>query len=263
MHSDSLQSGKRISNDSCNDLIENEHSREDDSMIDIHCHILYGVDDGSPDFETSCRMIDQMAQSGVSAVIATPHFRQSMFSYPLQKVEYAFARLHAYAAERHVSLFPGCEYHVSHEIFAHLENGRVHTLADTNYVLTEYSYTSELNRILHYTQDLIMCGWRPIIAHAERYELFQRKPKLAEEVLDAGAQIQVNADSVLGLDGRAVKKCSRRLLDLSLVHYIASDAHDLEERASHLSECYALVQKKYGEETAALLFEENPLHILC
>jgi protein-tyrosine phosphatase len=237
-------------------------TRKGTDMIDIHCHVLYGVDDGSVDLQISQLMIDQMAQMGVTAVIATPHYRRHMFSYPEEQIEEAYQVLREYAASKQISLFPRCEYHVDHDIFDHLETGRVHSLADTSYVLTEYSYSDSLDRILSYTQELILRGWKPVIAHAERYEVFHRKPRLAEEVVDAGAQIQVNANSILGLDGRAVKKASRKFLDLDLVSYIASDAHDLVERASHMGECFSFVRKKYGEEAAKELFEENPGRIL-
>lgn len=231
-------------------------------MIDIHCHILYGVDDGSPDQETSRRMLDRMAQSGVTAVIATPHFRHNMFPYPQDKIEEAYDILREYAASKHISLYPGCEYHVCHDIFEHLETGRVHTLADTGYILTEYSYSDSLDRILNYSQELIMRGWKPVIAHIERCEVFQRKPALAQDVLDSGTMIQVNANAVLGLDGRAAKKTARKLLDLDLVDFIASDAHDLDERVSHMEECFAFVRKKYGDAAASFLFEENQAGIL-
>ena len=231
-------------------------------MIDIHCHVLYGVDDGAQDLSTSQAMIDRMAQEGVTAVIATPHFRHHMFSYPQDKIEEAYQKLKVYAAEKNIGLYLGCEYHVDHDIYDNLEKSRIHALADTTYILTEYSYVVDLEQILTYTQDLIMRGWRPIIAHAERCEVFQRKPRLVEEVIDAGTQIQVNADSVLGIDGRAVKKTSRKLLDLDLVDYIASDAHDLDERVSHMGDCFSFVRKKYGEDTAQTLFERNPARII-
>ena len=231
-------------------------------MIDIHCHILYGVDDGASDLSVSTAMLDRMAEMGVTDVITTPHFRHHMFPYPQDLIDEAFSKLSVYASSRGVTLYPGCEYHVSHDIFENLENGRVHSMADTNYVLTEYSFSDSLDRIISYTQELVMRGWKPVIAHAERYEVFHRKPHLAEDVLDAGAMIQVNADSVLGLDGRAVKKTSRKFLDLELVDFIASDAHDLGERASRLDECCAFIRKKYGEKTAHLLFEENARRIL-
>lgn len=231
-------------------------------MIDIHCHVLYGVDDGAPDAETSRHMIDRMAQSGITAVIATPHFRHHMFSYPSGQIRDALDKLRPYAAQKGITLYPGCEYHVSHDIFDHLENGRVHSMADTSYVLTEYSFSDSLDRILNYTQELVMRGWKPVIAHAERYEVFQRSPRLAAEAVDAGAQIQVNADSILGLEGRGTKKASRKFLDLDLVDYIASDAHNLSDRSSHMEECFVYIRKKYGEDSARALFENNPRRIL-
>ena len=138
----------------------------------------------------------------------------------------------------------------------------MHSLADTSYVLTEYSYSDGLDRILDYTQELIMRGWKPIIAHAERYEVFQRNPRLAIEAIDAGAGIQVNANSILGLDGRIVKKTSRKFLDSEIADYIAGDAHDLDERAGHMGECFSFVRKRYGDDTAHLLFEANQGRIL-
>ena len=140
-------------------------------MIDIHCHVLYGVDDGSPDLPTSKSMLDKMVRDGVTAVIATPHFRHHMFPYVQEKIEEAYRALREYASSKNIDLFIGCEYHVDHEMFDHLESGRVHTMADTNYVLTEYSYSSDLDRILHYSQELILRGWQPVIAHAERCEV--------------------------------------------------------------------------------------------
>lgn len=181
-----------------------------------------------------------------------------MFSYPSQKIEEAYQRLREYAASVGVDLSIGCEYHVDHDIFDHLETSRVHTLADTSHVLTEYSYSDSLDRILSYTQELIMRGWKPIIAHAERCEVFQRKPRMVIEAADAGAGIQVNADSILGLDGRLVKKTSRKFLDLGIVDYIASDAHDMDERAGHMEQCYTFIRKKYGEDITHMLFEKNP-----
>lgn len=186
-----------------------------------------------------------------------------MFPYPQRKIDEAYRTLRDYASSKNITLYIGCEYHVDHDIFENLDISRFHTLADTSYVLTEYSYSDDLDRILSYTQELILRGWKPIIAHAERCEVFHRKPLLAEEVVDAGARIQVNSDSVLGLDGRAAKKTARKFLDLDLVDYVASDAHDLSERASHLDECFTFIRKKYGDSTTSMLFEENPGKILA
>ena len=228
-------------------------------MIDIHSHILYNVDDGSESEEMSRSMLDDMASQGVKTLIATPHFRRHMFSHPKERIEEAYETLKPYAAERGIELLMGCEYHVDHNIYENLETGAVHTLGDSgSFVLTEYSHSDPLGRILEYTQELVMRGYRPVIAHIERYEVFQRSPKMAADVIDAGAWVQVNANSVLGLDGRGFKKVARKLLDMDLVHCIGSDAHNLTDRKSHMAECFALVQKKYGQARAERLFERNP-----
>lgn len=231
-------------------------------MIDIHCHILPGVDDGAEDITISQKMIDRMSEIGITDVIVTPHYRRHMFHYPEEKIEEVFQLVQEYAASKQIHLYPGCEYHVDHDIFENLASKRIHSLADTHYVLTEYSYSSDLDRILNYTQELLMRGWHPIIAHIERYEVFQRKPLLVEEVVDAGALVQVNADAVLGLDGRILKKTTKKLLDHELVDFIASDAHDLDERSTHMEECFVYIRKKYGDETADTLFEHNARRII-
>lgn len=231
-------------------------------MVDIHCHILYGVDDGSGSAETSRRIIDSMARQKITDVIATPHYRRHMFAYPQEAIEEAFRNISEYAQSAGIRLYPGCEYHVDHDIYSCLKDKRVHTLADTRYVLTEYSYSDDLPRIVEYTQELVMRGWQPVIAHAERCQVFQRKPKLIFEALDAGAMVQLNAGSILGTEGWGVKRCARKLLDLEAADFIASDTHDLEDRACRMEECRELVSRKYGEETAVRLFEKNAQQIL-
>ena len=231
-------------------------------MVDIHCHILYGVDDGSDSMETSRKIIDIMADQQITDVITTPHYRRHMFPYPQEQIEEAFLDLSNYAESKGMRLYPGCEYHVDHNMCDNLQGGRVHTLADTRYVLTEYSYSDDLSRIIEYTQELVMRGYRPVIAHAERCEVLQRKPKFVYDVADAGAMIQINAGSLLGRDGWVVKRCAKKLLDLEAVDFIASDTHDLEERACHMQECRTLVTRKWGEEAARRLFEDNARQIL-
>ena len=231
-------------------------------MIDIHCHILYGVDDGAQDEQTSRAILHRMAETGVTDVIVTPHFRRHMFAYPKAQIEDAFQKLASFSQTLGIRLYPGCEYHVDHDIYSCLKDKRVHTLADTRYVLTEYSYSDDLSRIVEYTQELVMRGWQPVIAHAERCQVFQRKPKLIFEALDAGAMVQLNAGSILGIEGWGVKRCARKLLDLEAADFIASDTHDLEDRACRMEECRELVSRKYGEETAVRLFEKNAQQIL-
>ena len=231
-------------------------------IVDIHCHILYGVDDGSDSAQTSRQILDSMAQQQITDVIVTPHYRRHMFAYPKEEIEESFRDLSHYAKSKGIRLYIGCEYHVDHDIYHNLKGGRVHTLADTRYVLTEYSYSDDLSRIVEYTQELVMRGYQPVIAHAERCQVFQRKPKLIYEAIDAGAMIQLNAGSVLGREGWGVKRTARKLIDLEAADFIASDTHDLTERACHMAECRELISRKYGENAAKRLFWDNARQIL-
>jgi protein-tyrosine phosphatase len=151
---------------------------------------------------------------------------------------------------------------VNSEILDNINSGRCHTLADTDYVLTEYSFTTEFSYIKEYTGRLLSCGYIPIIAHAERYGCFAKKPELTSEIAAMGAMIQVNADSILGIDGNALKKTCKKLLKKRLAHIVASDAHGTKERMSHMHECCQYVSKKYGEDYARELFFENAMRII-
>ena len=236
-------------------------------MIDIHNHSLYGVDDGPDSIEMSIQMLLEAAKSGIDSIIFTPHYRHHMFGFPQERIRDAYLTLREEAARRketeHLRLYLGCEYHVDSEIYKRLEMRRAWTLANSEYVLTEYSYTTPYRRMQEYTQELVSRGYRPVLAHIERYEVFLRDMDLVEEISRLGGLIQVNADSCLGRAGRKVRKLCRLLLDDGLIDFIASDAHDLADRANHLGACRDLVARRLGEGEAERIFEENPARILA
>lgn len=230
--------------------------------IDIHNHTLFGVDDGPEEIEESIAMLEHAHEQGIEAVILTPHYRHGMFAYPTETVEKNFSRLKTEADRIGIALYLGCEYHVNSQITEALNSGRCHSLADTDYVLTEYSHETEYSYILEYTNRLIACGYVPVIAHVERYGCFLKKPHLCEELSNRGAFIQINADSVLGLDGRMAEHFCKKLLKNEWADIIASDSHDLNQRQNHMDRCYQYVAKKYGERYAGRLFYRNPQKII-
>jgi protein-tyrosine phosphatase len=185
-----------------------------------------------------------------------------MFAYPVEDIAGNFLVLKEKAASLGVNVYLGCEYHVNSEIIDNIGSGRVHTLADTDYVLTEYSYSSEFSYIKEYTARLLSCGYIPVVAHAERYGCFQKKPELAREIKSMGAMIQVNADSVLGIDGGGLKKTCKQLLKKRIADIVASDAHGTDERSTHMLDCYNYICKKFDEGYAEELFYENAQRII-
>jgi protein-tyrosine phosphatase len=231
-------------------------------MIDVHCHLLYKVDDGSRTKEESIAMLQEAAEQGIEAIVLTPHYRHGMFSYPREDIEAHFMELKPYADRLGIRLCLGTEYHVNSEMMQAFSAGKCHTLADGSHILTEYSMHSEFSYAKQMTQEAVRFGYIPVIAHVERYGFVMDDPECLEELREMGALVQVNADAVLGLEGRGTKKLCRILLKNDLVDLIASDSHGINERACHMRQCFDYVAKKYGPERAQRLFYETPAQIL-
>ena len=230
-------------------------------MIDIHCHIVPGVDDGSASIEESLEMLKKSWQDGVRQMILTPHFRLGMFETRGTKIHEQYERLRAEASRvlPELKLHLGCEFHATMEQEELLQSPRFF-LAGTRNLLLEFSGGDTENFIRDRIRSAQMLGAKVIIAHVERCRAMNLK--FITEIRHLGAMIQVNADAVLGLDGRPVKRFCRKLLKEDHVDFIASDAHNLTDRASHLGECAEYVAKKYGAETAEKIFITNPSRIL-
>lgn len=231
-------------------------------IIDVHNHGLFGVDDGAETIEESRLMLQQAAEQGIQAIVLTPHYRYGMFAYPKEQIEASFKQLQDFALPMGIELFLGCEYHVDSHMAEAFQSGWCHSMADGEYVLTEYSYKTEYSSIVKYTQRMLSYGYIPIIAHAERYECLLKKPEHCAELADLGAKIQINADSVLGECGRTAAQFCKKLLKKGWVYVIASDAHGASQRACHLKECWNYIERKYGQELAERLFYKNPAKIV-
>ncbi len=231
-------------------------------MIDVHCHLLFGVDDGSKNIKESVAMLREAKNQGVDAIILTPHYRHGMFPYDRKKIDAHFLELLSYAKAAGVRIYPGCEYHVNSRIVDYIRSGRCHTMADTNYVLTEYEYETEYSYIESMTRELIFQGYIPVVAHVERYACMLERPARAAELQKMGALVQSNCDAVLGLESRKLKKYTKILLTEGWVDLIASDSHGIKDRVCHMRKCYDYIAKKFGEDTAQLLMDGNPRMIL-
>ncbi|MGN0436606.1 MAG: CpsB/CapC family capsule biosynthesis tyrosine phosphatase [Wujia sp.] len=231
-------------------------------FIDIHNHTLFGVDDGPKRIDESIAMLENAYQQGIRYIILTPHYRLGMFETSMDLIQKNYILLREKAEDIGVELYLGCEYHVDSQIMDNLSSGRCKGLGDTDYILTEYSYKSGFSYIEKTARDLLSCGYIPIIAHAERYACFADKPELVGELSAMGALIQINANSILGIDGSTMKKCTKKLLKKSLVDIVASDTHSTTGRTNNLAECFDYVSKKYGMYYAEKIFFDNPNRII-
>lgn len=231
-------------------------------IIDIHNHSLCCVDDGADNLQESVMMLRSAAEQGVEAIILTPHYRHGMFAYHIEEIEKQYYLLVEAAQEIGVKLYLGCEYYVNSHVLEAFQTERCRTLAGSDYVLTEYSYQAEYSDMVRRTRELLSGGYIPVIAHVERYGCIQKKPALCAELSDMGAWIQVNADSVLGMEGGTLKRVCKKILKNGWADIIASDAHGIEQRASHMEQCRVYVEQKYGERAADKVFYQNPCRII-
>ncbi|MBR6451332.1 MAG: capsular biosynthesis protein [Lachnospiraceae bacterium] len=231
-------------------------------MIDIHCHLLYGADDGARTIEESREMLRDAREQGVTDIVCTPHYRYGMFPYRVDDIIYSFAALQEEAEQIGVNVYLGCEYHADAAMVYHFRCGACKTLADSDYVLTEYGHAVTQEQVRKNLQELIAAGYQPIIAHAERCEIFAGDFDALSEFRQMGAMVQINANSVIGKDGVRYKKVSRQILKRDLADIVASDSHNMKNRKSHMKQAHDYIADTYGPDRVWKLFMTNPGKVL-
>ena len=236
-------------------------------MIDIHSHVLPGVDDGSPSMEDSLELLALAAESGVHTIVATPHCNipGEFENYAGPEMDAVFLRLDRAREESGipVRLCKGMEVFATPELPKLLRNGRVWTLNGTRYFLMEFSFTEDpdfCQDVLRRCRDL---DYWPIIAHPERYYFVQDDPDLAFSWCIEGFGLQLNKGSLLGRFGPEPQRCAHLLMQHGLAACVASDAHSPRQRSTYMSEIRDFLMDQYGTDYCRLLLEENPARILA
>ncbi len=230
-------------------------------MIDIHCHVLPGVDDGAPDEATALAMCRLAAESGTTDLVATPH-ANTQFAFSPEVNEQKRARLQAALGES-LRLYAGCDFHLTYDnMEAALANRARFTINGGPYLLVEFSEQVIARSTSEIFSRLRGAGLTPIITHPERnVQLQQHRSRLAAWV-GRGCLIQVTGQSLLGRFGEQARKSAIALINAGLVHVIASDGHDLKNRPPVLSDSFQFVSYRWGERAARRLFVEHPRAVL-
>lgn len=235
-------------------------------MVDIHAHILPGLDDGASDYETGVVMAQMAEDAGVTDIIATPHANQrSRYeNYVSDDLDDRLTLLQA--ALRHaniaVQLHPGMEIYGTPDLPELLRAGKVRTLAGSRYLLVEFSFREDpvsMDELLH---RLLAEGVVPIVAHPERYRALHEMPDVLFNWVSEGIHLQVNKGSLNGMFGRGAQHMSHLILDRGLASLVASDAHDADYRTTDLSGVQEYLTIRYSRRTADRLLIDNPNRIL-
>jgi len=226
-------------------------------MVDLHCHILPGLDDGPASMDESMAMAESAIADGITHVVATPH-ANSVYAFDFDRVRKLRDELQELVGGR-LELATGCDFHMDPENLAALnEDAPRFCLNQRNYLLVEFNEISippALDQTLH---ELRLAGLRPVITHPERNAILRAQPERLAKWLRLGCYAQVTGSSVTGGFGTSAQQDALSWVGLGLIHFVSSDAHNTRNRPLKLQPAYDVVRKKFGEEKARSLFVDNP-----
>ena len=234
-------------------------------MIDIHCHILPNFDDGAADLHESIAMARMAEASGVKAIVATPHFPGDAASFRrLGAMLGRFERLEQAVRQEglKVKLFPGAEILCLPETPRLAAQKVLPTLGNSDYLLVEFNFGESAAYMDEMLESLVQAGYRPVVAHPERYRAVQGNLQLLRSWFDRGYVLQLNKGSILGAFGGRVQQTANQILADGMAHVIASDAHGTDRRTPHMGALMQWLDEHCEPEYARILTELNPARLL-
>ncbi|MBT2605118.1 tyrosine protein phosphatase [Bacillus sp. ISL-53] len=233
-------------------------------MIDIHCHIIPGVDDGAADLNESLNMAKKAVEAGITHLFATPHHLNEKYVNVKSDIIDRAGRLNESLQQENIPLtiHLGQEVRIHRDIFTSLEKKEILTLDNNGtYLLLELPS----GKVPTYTQEviyeLLLKGITPIIVHPERNKELIENHKLLFELVQEGALTQLTSGSIIGQFGKNIKSFSKKIIEHNLAHFIATDAHDIGSRGFTLQQAYETITKAYGIKRT-YYFKENAEQLL-
>lgn len=235
-------------------------------MIDLHCHILPGLDDGAKSLEEAVEMARIAEEEGIERIVATPHlFRENYLYEDLGIIEEKRKELHRAleAGNIHVQLFCGAEVHIAHNLMEEIRKNRSSLVINrSSYMFVEFPSRHVFSGVKELFFELMSEGIIPIIAHPERNSVFVRNPSFLYELVQMGSLAQANRGSLSGIYGREAEQAVCRFLEMNLIHFIGSDGHNTNALAPRLSEAKKMAEGIIGKEGAMALVKDNPGAVL-
>lgn len=226
-------------------------------MIDLHCHILPGLDDGAKTIEDSLAMAKDAIEDGITHIVATPH-SDADYTFDYAKVRAARDELQRHVEGR-LMLATGCDFHLDHENLSKLKKDPApFCINQKDYMLVEFNEFSippAMDQVLH---DMQLMGLRPIITHPERNGILRAKPERLMAWVRQGCFVQVTAGSLLGVFGPAAREVAWNWIDQGLVHFLSSDGHNTAQRPVKLRFAFDAIAQQRGDDLAKALLVHNP-----
>lgn len=233
-------------------------------VIDLHCHILPGIDDGAGNLSISLAMAKASVEQGVTVVACTPHILPGLYHNTGPAIRQATKQLQDVLTQEGIplQLTTGADVHIAPDFIAGLKSGRLLSLADSRYVLVEPPHHTAPPQLEDFFFNLVVAGYVPILTHPERLSWVPSRYETIKRLVRSGVWMQITAGSFAGAFGRNALYWAERMLDDGCVHLIASDAHDAERRPPDLAAGREFVAKRVGAEEAQCLVVTRPMGIL-
>lgn len=227
--------------------------------IDIHSHILPGVDDGAKNRNETLEMLRIAYEEGITDMVVTPHYQSGRFFTPAEAIRTKVQQLTNLAQHNGIPIrfYPGTEVYYRSDLEDKLDSGELATMNGSLYLLTEFSPMEDYSYIRNAFNELRGMGYIPILAHVERYQCMLKDIERVRELRKMGCEIQANAGSITGKFGFQTKRYCKKLLSEQLIDYVGTDAHNAERRAPQMKQCAELLYKKCDEEYAARILYRN------
>jgi len=237
---------------------------EIEGWVDIHNHILPGVDDGAKDWKMSEKMLKMAYEEGIRKMIITPHYHKRFKKVPAEELMCELKKLQEIARkiDKSFELYLGNELYYSYDAIEWIKQGFFQTMAGSKYILVEFSPSIDFLEMRQGLQRMQMNGYSPILAHIERYSCLHKEFDRVRELYNLGIYLQVNAGSIMGDFGFGIKQFLKKLLQQEYIHFVATDAHDLYKRPPEIAKCARYLRKKYDTDYIKQILCDNPMKVI-
>lgn len=265
-------------------ILKKNAENENLQLCDLHCHLLPYVDDGATDMEEACAMLKSEYAQGVRTIVITTHLRTGFFDTPADKVQKHYLQLQEWARQDglfDLKILQSREYYCDERLWT-LLRGYTDGVREVVYegvsfdpqkeilpfgirkcILLEFSDRREQkNEMKQFVRAVSAAGLTPVLAHVERYPAVQQEYNLLNELRQMGAMVQINAEAVMGREGRLQRELTHALIREQLADLVASDAHHAEKRKPDLQECYRYINRKFNAVCGKQLLYAGPYHLI-
>lgn len=230
-------------------------------MIDVHSHIVFGVDDGAKQIEQSIAMVQEAKKAGFSKIIVTPHYMEGYYECSKEEIAEKIKEIQE-KLPTDVQILQGNEIYITSQINCLLEESKACTLNDSQYVLFELPINAEPLNITEVVYQILEQNRIPVLAHPERYPYIQKNPNKLISLIQNGVLMQCNYGSIVGVYGKETKETIKKLLEHHMVHFLGSDVHRPNSIYPLISQAIEEIDKLVGKEKRQLITTVYPQMVL-